>query len=351
MNNQLIEKIITANDLPCPELIYENPVLNKKVAKALSKSFVKILNLSLRSTTVNNNLRLSILENIRKLCQIEPDNHIKIDENFTSLLLEFYEENIRQSRNSNFDSTAKSLDAFLIRNLKDTSIVSRHEPQTNPEILQALINMNQDGIYLETLLQDIIHWSPTEKRYSQILKDLWSNGNFNELKTKSENNNDLSIKLKPEIEKNILEICHEILNETDFDIENIFYSDNTFKNLVQKSSESSQCFQICCSVLNYLFIMTNFDTRLQTLVQMFVKHVKDSCSLLSFSVLYPAQISHLVVLLDIDLKSLPVSLGSKYIDSTKKYLKELNSESENDLIMLLSHFPQWFDIYFDGNSN
>lgn len=343
MNNQLIEKIITSNDLPCPKFIYENPVLDKTVAKALSKSFVKILNLSLRSSTVNNNLRLSILENIRKLCQIEPENHMKIDENFTSLLLQFYEENIRESRNSNSEAADKSLDAFLIRNLKDTSIVSRYEPTTNPEILQALINMNQNGIYLEILLRDIIHWSPAEKKNSHMLEDIWSN----DILDTSESNNDLSIKLKPKIEKCLLDTCNEILNESNLDIEKVFNCNHSLKKLVKKSSESSHCFQICCSVLNYVFTMTNFNSRLQKTVQMFVKQVKDNCTLPTFSVLYSAQLSHLVVLLDIDIHSLPVKIQSNYIDSTKKYLLELNSVCENDLIMLLSHFPQWFDIYFD----
>lgn len=343
MNNQLIEKIITANDLPCPQFTYENPVLDRNVAKALSKSFVKILNLSQANSKVNNNLRLSILENIRKMCQVEPEKHVKIDENFTTLLLEFYQEIIKDSSPTCNESIEKTLDAFLIRNLKDMNISSSQKSPLNPEVVQALINLNQNGMYLDTLLKDVIHWDGTATKNIRILNDLWTCDTIN---TVSHTIEDVSIKLKPEIEKCILEICHSILNEADLDIEGRFISIAALKHLVKMVSNSASCFQICCGILNYLFIITNFDIRIQLFIQIFIRHVKNACSLDSFSVLYHMHLSHIVVLLDINVIDLPSSLENIYVESTNKYLSEIKSKSNNDFIMLLSHFPQWFDIYF-----
>lgn len=343
MNNQLIEKIITANNLPCPPFTYDNPVLDRNVAKALSKSFVKILNLSQANSKVNNNLRLSILENIRKMCQVEPENHIKVDENFTTLLLEFYEEIIKETTPTDIDSTEKSLDAFLIRNLKDMNLSSSHKSPLNPEVVQALVNLNQNGVYLDALLKDIIHWNSTTTENIRILNDLWTSDCVS---TVSQTAEDVYIKLKPDIEKCILEICHNILNEADPNIDVMFNSDAALKNVVKKASNSANCFQICSGVLNYLFLMTNYDKKIEKFVLMFVQQVKENCSCNAFSVLYPAHLSHIVVLLDIDMVELPESLQSRYIESTNKYLSEIKSKWNNDFIMLMSHFPQWFDIYF-----
>ncbi|KAJ8709728.1 hypothetical protein PYW08_009732 [Mythimna loreyi] len=343
MNKQLIEKIITANNLPCPQFTYENPVLDRNVAKALSKSFVKILNLSQTNSKVNNNLRLSILENVRRMCQVEPENHIKVDENYTNLLLEFYEQIIKDSAPTNNDSTERSLDAFLVRNLKDMNLSSSQKSTLNPEVVQALVNLNQNGMYLNALLKDIIHWNSTETQNIRILNDIWTSDCVS---TVSQTAEDVSIKLKPDIEKCILEICHNIFNEADPNIDVIFSSDAVLKNLVKKASKSANCFQICCGVLNYLFVMTNFDTNIQMFVQMFVQHVKEYCSLNEFSILYPTHLSHIVVLLDIDLVDLPQSLQNSYIESTIMYLSEIKTKLYNDFIMLLCHFPQWFDIYF-----
>lgn len=344
MNNQLIEKIITANNLPCPEFTYENPVLDRNVAKALSKSFVKILNLSQRNSKVNNNLRESILENIRKMCQIEPENHLKVDENITSVLLEFYEQNMtKDSRTSDSDSTEKILDAFLIRNLKDMSINSSYNTPFKPEVVQALINLNRNGLYLDILLKDIVHWDCTENKNIRILRDIWSSDYVNSTSNKTD---DVSIKFKAEIEKVLLEICHHIMGETDSNIDVMFMSDKSLKNLVKKCSESANCFQICCGILNYLFIMTNFDKKFQIFVQTFIRHVKENCLYITFAVLYPIHLNPTVILLDIELELLPSILQNDYVQNAKKYLNELGSKSENELIMLLSHFPQWFDIYF-----
>lgn len=343
MNNQLIEKIITANNLPCPQFTYDNPVLDRNVAKALSKSFVKILNLSQTNSKVNNNLRLSILENIRKMCQVEPENHIKIDENLTTLLLEFYEKVYKDST-TNTESVEKSLEAFLIRNFKDKNLSSSHNSQLNPEVVQALVNLNQTGAYLEVLLNDVIHWNSTETKNIRILiNDLWASDSIS---TMSHTAEDISIKMRPEIEKCLLEKCHTILTETNPNVEGMFISDASLKKIVKTASNLANCFQICCGVLNYLFIMTNFDTNIERFVQTFIESVRESRSSNAFSVLYPTHLSHIIVLLDIDLLKLPPSLQNIYIESTNKYLSEIKLQSINDFVMLLSHFPQWFDIYF-----
>ncbi|CAB3227686.1 unnamed protein product [Arctia plantaginis] len=172
MNNQLIEKIITSNNEPCPEFTFENPLLDKNVAKALSKSFIKILNTTEPNSKVKNNLRLSILEKLRKMCQIEPENHMKIDENVTSMLVEAYEQKDSSTDN---DGTGKILDEFLVRNMKDMNINSSHSTSISPEVLQALINLNGNRGNLNTLYKDIIHWDSMDKKNMHILKDLWLN--------------------------------------------------------------------------------------------------------------------------------------------------------------------------------
>lgn len=341
MNNQLIEKIITSNNLPCPQFIYENPVLDRNVAKALSKSFVKILNLSQaqQNSKTSNNLRQSILENIRKMCRVEPENHVKVNEDLTAILLEFYEQINKNTTSTNSESTQRELDAFLVRNLKDMNINSNHKSQLNPEIVQALINLNQNGIYRNELIKDIIHWNVTDNKNIQILKDLWASDSVCTQPSIAE---DVAIKFKIGIEKCLLEISYRVLNDKDLDIESIYESNTNLKDLVIKASYSANCFQICCSILNYLFINTNFNPRLQTFVQIFVQSVKNnSCNKF---VLYPAHLSHIVVLLDTNIEELAPSIQKDFIESTKKFL--LSLKCRNDLIMLLSHYPQWFDVYY-----
>lgn len=60
--------------------------------------------------------------------------------------------------------------------------------------------------------------------------------------------------------------------------------------------------------------------------------------------LYPAHLSHIVVLLDTNIEELAPSIQKDFIESTKKFL--LSLKCRNDLIMLLSHYPQWFDVYY-----
>lgn len=275
------------------------------------------------------------------MCQVEPENHLKVDENFTTLLLDFYEQIVKDSRTVTIDSTERNLDAFLIRNLKDMNLNSIYKSSLNPEVVQALINLNKNGVYLDAILKDIIHWECTETKNARILKDLWVTDSVNMSANTAE---DISIKLKPEIEKCVLEICYRILNQKGPNIEGMFNSE-TVKNLIIKASNSSNCFQICCGVCNYIFIMTNFDRKIQTFIQLFIERVKDRCSCNTLSVLYPTHLSHIIVLLDIDAAKLPM-LPNSYIETTKKYLSKIKGKSKNDFIMLLSHFPQWFDCYY-----
>ncbi|CAH1641479.1 unnamed protein product [Spodoptera littoralis] len=343
MNNQLIEKIITSNNLTCPRFIYENPALDKNVAKALSKSFVKILNLSQaqQNSKTSNNLRQSILENIRKMCRVEPEKHVKVNEDLTAILLEFYEQINKNSTQTGIESTQRDLDAFLVRNLKDMNINSNHpKSQLNPEIVQALLNLNQNGIYHNELLKDIIHWNVTDNKNIQILKNLWASDSVCTQPSIAE---DISIKFKTGIEKCLLEISYSILNDKDLNIDSIYNSNTDLKDLVNKASFSANCFQICYSILNYLFIMTNFDPRIQQFIQIFIENVKNSSSN-QFSLLYPAHLSHIVVLLDTKIEELAPSIQKDFIESTNKFLSSL--KCRNDLIMLLSHYPQWFDVYY-----
>lgn len=334
MNKQLIEQIITATtNEPCPEIIFENPLLDKNVAKALSKTLVHIISSTEPNSQVNSNLRLSILENLKKLCQLEPENHIKIDDNFTYSLVDTYERQIASTSN---DDIGKILDEHLIRSMKDMDINSSHTKSLSPEVLQALINLKEHRGDLNILYKDIIHWDTMDKRIVHILKQLWIKSNYMV--------DEISIKLKPEIEITFLEICHKLLNYSDCNIPELFVSNNDLKNIVTKCSVSATCFQICCSILNCLFVMTNFTNSMQIFIKTFIENVKVVCSHLTISVLYPMRLSHIALLLDIDIQELPKRIQTEYSEDAIRYMHELKTKSETDFLMLLSHFPQWFDI-------
>ncbi|CAG9794764.1 unnamed protein product [Diatraea saccharalis] len=342
MNNQLIEKIIESSGVGCPQLTFANPLLDRKVAKALSKSFVKILDLAKENCNINNNLRISILENIRKLCTTESEGHLPVDESLTEMLTGLY---IDRLASTAVESTDKDLDAFLIRNFKSLQIDPRHETNINPEIVKALLNLNENGVYLEVLSKDIVHLNTNQSSVINILKTLWETDNVNGMY------DDISIKMKPEIEKLLLQTCHNILLNRNIDIGNLLNSNDYLTQLIKRSAVSSECFQICCGVLNFLFVMTNFDSTLQLFIKAFVNLVKVQCPKITFSVLYPVHINYIVVLLDIDINELPEPLRCDYITPTIKYLQNVRDNSEYDFIMLLSHFPQWFDIYFQNTES
>lgn len=336
MNSQLIKEIITVNDLPCPEFTFQNPLLDKNVAKALSKSFVKILNLSQQK------LRIPVLENIRKLCQTQPQNHMNVDENTPTLLSEFYTQKIEDSNHFIIDSAEKELDAFLIRNLKDKRIISRYEPSLNPEIVQAFRNLNEANNDQNAVWGDIIHWNIEDNKNAYILKDMWTSDSIVI--------EDIAIKLKSELEQLLLQICYDILKGNVADIKNLFVSNASLMNLSNKSSNSANCFQICCSILHYIFVITNFNKQIYDFIQLYIEHVKCNCSKFKFSILYQPHLMHIVVLLNVGLELLDESVKKEiYIEETVNYLKKLHSKSKDDLIMLLSHFPQWYDIYFKIN--
>lgn len=341
MNNQLIKKIIDTNNEPCPELLYHNPLLDKNVTDALSKSFIKILKISNQNSTSNNNVRLSILENIRKICKTEPEGHSQVDDNFTEFITEFYKSNISERANDTLESVDKKLDAFLVRKLTHMDVNSSFQSTVNPEVIQALINLNQYGVYLDTLAKDIIHWNVENKRYSNVLKELWDHSTSDS----SMVTNDISIKMKPQIEMLILNICNNLFEIRNQDIQDVLKTNKDLTEILRKCLKSSQCFQMCSGILNFLFIMTNFDPELQKFIPEFAKYVKLNCSFDTFA-MYPFHLSSLVILLDFELNELPEHLKDKYIQPTLSQLQKLHKYSENDLILLLSHFPQWFDIYF-----
>lgn len=346
MNNQMIEKIIQSNGEMCPQLLYKNPIIDKEVAKAMSKSFVKILNISKDNSNINNNLRLSILENIRKLCTVEPEGHLSVDESVTEALSGLFIDQLQStSAESNTMASAdKDLDAFLIRRFKSLNIESQYQPSINPEIIQALINLNEIGVYLEVLSQHIVHLNTEKDNTLNLMKALWS---CDEVDKIFDNFDDVAIKMKPEIEKLLLGICHSILSDPNINIENLF-NNSYLTQLLTRSSSSAECYQICCSILNYLFIMTNFDSKLQTFIQSFANQVKARCPKITYSVLYPVHINYVVVLLDIEINELPEPFKGSYVTPTLKHLQNVRDNNENDFIMLLSHFPQWFDVYFQN---
>ncbi|KAM3960682.1 uncharacterized protein ACR2FA_005273 [Aphomia sociella] len=219
MNNQLIEKVIKSNNGECPKFTYKNPVLDRNVARALSRSFVKILRISDQNPSINNNLRQSILENIRKMCKIEPADHLNVDESDVECLTELYQKRILESTSAT-QSTEKQLDAFMLRRFMDKNIDPLYESTVNPEIIQALINLNKSGVYLDILSKDIIHWNMRNGNYMSILRDLWNDKLPGEFGSKI--CDDIAIKMKSEIEKLLLEISYTILTERDIEMDCIF---------------------------------------------------------------------------------------------------------------------------------
>lgn len=351
MNNKLIEKIITCSDEIFPEFTYSNPLLDKNVTKALSKSFVKLLNISKENGNDNNSLRQTVLENIRKVCKIEPEGHIKINEDITELLTSFYGKHVQSTSGSQSDDVDKQLDAFLIRRWKETNLNTSFGSSVNPEIAQALLNLNDKVELKSALVEDIIHWDQYNRKYLTVLKDIWYKSNVAESSFDDNNKkaitlfDDISIKFKPEIEKLLLEISQYVLEEDNVDFDNVILANDNFITLLKYCAVSPQCFQMCISFLNYVFIKTDLHLQIQKLISLFVLNVKEGCKV-TISVLYPSHLSHVVTLLDINL-DMPITLKKIYIENTQKYLKKVYEKSEPDLIMLLSHYPQWYSIYFE----
>lgn len=335
MNNQLIEKLIKYSSDTCPPLNFENPLLDIGVSQALSKSFVKILQDSCENSAVNSNLRQSVLENIRKLCTVEPENHVRVTEDFAELISEFYQNKLKDSPST----VDKLLDEFLIKKSLSDNINSRFECSMSPETIQALLNLDDRGS-LDVLSKEMIHWNAKNEKYYNILKDMWNN-NLSKLSKESIDN--LCIKMKPEIERIILEQSLKILESKDFDLDEIF-SINSFENIIKTCAKSPICFQICVGTLNCLLMACNFDDKILALIQRFVGDVKKNFCYIS--TLYPIHLSSAVVLIDIDFTGMPEDIKDKYIQHAITYVQNVHKQSENDLIMLLSHYPHWFNIYF-----
>lgn len=351
MNVQLIENLIISNNETCPELTYSNPLLDKDVALALSKSFIKILNISKENS--NEKLRHTVLENIRNTCKIEPDDHVEIDEDITELLIAYFEKLNEETENFSGDNLKKKLDDFLIRT--ENTIRSSVTCPITPEVVQALLNLNNKIKNQDALVQDIIHWNQEDKKCMTLLKYHWNchkNLNFSRQDKYKQFLDDASIKISTEIEKLLLDIACEILNDDNLDLDEIL-NKNVNKTLIEISAVSTECFQICISILNTLFIMNNFHFKIQKLILVFLKKVKLECKLLTTAVLYPIHLNSIAVLLDIDIEKMRshLEIRTMYSNLVNKYLSELQKQSETELILMLSHFPQWSSIYFKHEEN
>lgn len=342
MNNQLIMKIIHSNDInACPKFTYENPLIDRNVAGALARSFMKILRVPQQDSNINNNLRHSVLANIRKLCRIEPENHLIVDENFTKLLSEVYEDSLRSSETNCIDQT---LDEFLIRRIKEVDINSNYQCSINPDVAQALLNLSENNSYVESISKDVVRLDMSNKKNVTLVKNLWINSSLDNY-VSSNFYDDMALKMRSEIELSLLNVCHRLLTKPNLHAEELF-SANTLADLVKKCSKSPECFQICSNILNYLFIHTNYNVDIKKLVSEFIKNVRANCSN-TISVLYPAHLSCIVVLLDIDLNTLH-TIKSKYVERTLCHLNRLHEDSHCDFVLLMSHFLQWLPIYFES---
>lgn len=340
MNKQMIEKINKINNNVCPEFAFDNPLLDRNVTNALSKSFVKILDVL--NPNSNNNLRLSVLEVIRKCCQTESNDHIKIDDHLSEIITEFHCSNLKQKTAPEpQENVEKALDAFLLRRIENCELSAKYKSRLNPEIIQSLINLKQEDIF-DILSKDVINWNVKDSKQSCILKEIFMNDHIKERKLLD----DIFIKMTPELEKFFLEIAQVLIDGT-ADLETLFSDDIKIKQLIKTCSISPQGFQICCSILNFIFITSNYNLNVQRFIAMFVNHIKTNCTIDSFHSLYPIHVNHIVLLLDFNDEELSQSLRNVFIKETIKYLKLLHNK-ETDLIMLLSHFPRWFDIYFDS---
>lgn len=333
MNNQLIEKLIKYCSDTCPPFNYENPLLDVNVSRALAKSLVKILQDCSEDSVVNVNLRRSVLENIRKLCTVEPESHIKLTEDFHQEISVSYRKKLD---NSPF-AVDKMLDEFLIKNTLEGNISSRFQNSISPESIQALLNL--DIGMLDVISKDMIHWDTNNEKYYNVLKDLWNNNLSNLSK---ESVNILCIKVKPEIERIVLEQSLSVLENKD--LEEVF-SVNSFENVVKTCAISPICFQICIGTLNRVLIACNLNNNILAFIQKFICLVKKNC--LFISTLYPLQLTSAVIFLDIDLTVMPQNVKDKYVEHALQYIQKVREQSEYDLILVLSHYPQWFDIYFN----
>lgn len=337
MNTDIIEKLIKLNDETCPGFSYTNPLLDKNVTRAVSKSLVKTLYKS-NQIGRKQNVRATLLQTIRNMCKTAPEGHVEIDEDLTEVLTSFYAKQMTKAASKNID---KQLDAFLIRKSKFTNINTRYESNVNPEVVQALLNLKENIVFSEEIDKEIIHWNLKDQKAETVLQNLWSE-DINHGTTFYDS---ISIKLKSKLENVLLIHLHKILENQISDTGSLFI-DSELASLVKSCALSAECFQICTSILNSIFITTNFNNFVHKFVVSFVQNVKLE-SKTPLSVLYPVNLSNMVTILDVNLDDLPHSLKERYVKLGKDNLKTIHNNSENCLIMLLSHFPVWFNIYFD----
>lgn len=339
MNTNLIIKVIKTNGDVCPDLLYNNPLLDKTVTRALSKNFVNILNVSRDNSNFNKNLRHSLLTYIRNVCQVQPKEHIKTDENVMNLVNDVYLRAL-ESKSQNLKETDKCLDIFLIKEMKSMGINSIFDcDNADMEVIQALMNLNEHSTKIEFIYEHILHWNLTDKNL-KVLNKLWNE----DCSSKDWILDSISIKIKSTIERILLNKCHEIISQSNsINLDEIF-EDTDLNDLGRKCSKSPHCFQICYGILNSVFMKTNFNLQLAKFINCFILKIKHNC-VITVSSLYHKHLRHIVIILDTDLNKLPCGLQERYSDFGLKYLMELHDQSEDELIMLLSHYPRWFEIY------
>lgn len=340
MNTNLIQKIIKSQNNSCPKFNYENPLLDIKVARVLSKSMVKILNKCNQNTNINLKLRHCILENVRKVCQNQPDGHVHLDDNIIEILLHSYNEELNYKNKDNEEDYNKHLDEFLINKLQDMHINSNFIQAQKPEVVRALLNLQEDGFNYDKLKADIIHWDSNSVESLSVLNDIWTNPKL----TDSKLIDNICIKLIPFIEHQLLEITTELLKNKIVATNEILLRDNV-KNLVNKCSISSNCFQICCKILNTLFVKSNFSVNIQKFIEEFIRDIYCICDR-KITSLYPKSLQSLVLKLNIDIAKILESVRDVYVESALQSLGKLYEISKYDTIMLLSHYSQWFDLFF-----
>lgn len=344
MNNQLIEKVIKCGDpTSCPKFTFDNPLLDKNLARDLAKSFVKILQISQQDSKVNTNLRQSVLTNIRKMCRVEPENHQEIDKSITDLLTKAYTHSIGEKLSSDTtDPILRKLDEFLVKTMVESDVSSNYKPCFSSDTFQSLVNLSEKS--LQTISQDILYLDVERSKNLALVKNIWHTTTQNsDLDCDVVSNT--TVKMKSEIEKLLLESSCKIISCKTTNFDSLISSNKDCKMLVETCSKSSLCFQICSKILNQLYLTSNFNKDLLEFISSFVKKVRASSY--NFSVLYPAHLSHIVLLLDIDLNILIEDERIKYMEQTKTYLCKVNEKSESDFIMVLSHFPQWFDVFYN----
>lgn len=330
--NNVVERIIKLNNGSCPEFTYDNPLIDKDVARALSRSVIKVIT-NPEHDIVNAKLKSSILINLHEICLNKTKEHVPVNDHIVEEILRSF---VSESESDDNENIGKKLDLFLMNNLKNIKIKSKYKARYNPETVQALLNL---GSNVEWLKDDFLLWDEgTDSRV--VFKNI-----FNERITDRHMIDNMSVCNTSFIEKIILTKTTELLSE-DVDSEEILSSQD-FLNLINKSSVSPKCFQITTNILNHVLIKSEFNVKLLKLIRQFILKIKSLNN--NIPILYPKSIQPLVLLLDMDVDDIPSQLMRFMTEPVFKSLNNLHVTNKHDLILILSHYPVWFDLYINNN--